>query len=110
MLIVSFYPDYNTSTLQRAKDVYNGLNSIVHELLVRHILAPDASMFNRDFVRGLLLLLYYKPVQPSFAERGVKSASRVVHASKVKYVDSTFPRIATHLTYISIPTAPSLRS
>ncbi|GAA5899772.1 hypothetical protein JCM6882_005431 [Rhodosporidiobolus microsporus] len=86
ILLVTNY--YNTSTAPRAKEVYAGLNSIVHELLVRHILAPDPSMFNRDFVRALLLLLYYKPVQSSYAERGLKSSSRVVHASKVNALSS----------------------
>ncbi|GAA5859468.1 hypothetical protein JCM8547_006838 [Rhodosporidiobolus lusitaniae] len=86
ILLVTNY--YNTSTSARAREVYNGLNDIVHGLLVRHILAPDPSMFNRDFVRALLLLLYYKPVQNSYAERGLKSSSRIVHASKVNALSS----------------------
>ncbi|GAA5823035.1 hypothetical protein JCM11251_007461 [Rhodosporidiobolus azoricus] len=86
ILLVTNY--YNTSTAARAKEVYAGLNLIVHELLVRHILAPDPSMINRDFVRALLLLLYYKPVQASYAERGLKSSSRIVHASKVNALSS----------------------
>ncbi|BGP18463.1 hypothetical protein JCM10213_003195 [Rhodosporidiobolus nylandii] len=86
ILLVANY--YNTSTAPRAREVYAGLNAVVHELLVQHILAPDPSLLTRDFVRALLLLLYYKPVQAVYAERGLTSSSRVVHASKVNALSS----------------------
>ncbi|GAA5969569.1 hypothetical protein JCM11641_008164 [Rhodosporidiobolus odoratus] len=86
ILLVTNY--YNTSTTTRAREVYAGLNAIVHELLVQHVLAPDPSLLSRDFVRALLLLLYYKPVQQVYAERGLKSTSRIVHASKVNALSS----------------------
>ncbi|GAA6012215.1 hypothetical protein JCM10207_002764 [Rhodosporidiobolus poonsookiae] len=86
ILLVTNY--YNTSTAARAKEVYLGLSAIVHELLSYHLLAPDPSMFSRDFIRALLLLLYYKPVQHAAYSDRLKSSSRVVHASKVNALSS----------------------
>ncbi|GAA6031627.1 hypothetical protein JCM8097_006556 [Rhodosporidiobolus ruineniae] len=107
ILLVTNY--YNTSTSSRAKEVYAGLTAIVHELLVRHILAPDPSMLSRDFLRALLLLLYYKPVQASYAERGLKSSSRIVHASKVNALSSLMIHAMMRQTssFLGIQQAPA---
>ncbi|GAA6024806.1 hypothetical protein JCM11491_005613 [Sporobolomyces phaffii] len=87
ILVVTDY--YNTSTSPRAAEVYTGLTAIVNELVASVIFAPDPSLFNSDLVRGLLLLLYYKPIQTTFHHnRGVKTKSRVAHASKVNALSS----------------------
>ncbi|GAA6061097.1 hypothetical protein JCM10212_006298 [Sporobolomyces blumeae] len=87
ILLVTDY--YNTSTSLRAAEVYTGLTSIVNELVASHIFAPDPSVFNCDLVRGLLLLLYYKPVQTTFlSNRGLKTNSRIAYASKVNALSS----------------------
>ncbi|BGP10171.1 hypothetical protein JCM10049v2_006054 [Rhodotorula toruloides] len=107
ILVVTNY--YNTSTTVRAREVYAGLNAIIHELLVAHILAPDPSMFTRDFIRGLLLLLYYKPVQTAaYSHRGIKSTSRIVHASKVNALSSLMVHslIQRAASFIDIQSSP----
>ncbi|GAA5961439.1 hypothetical protein JCM3765_003580 [Sporobolomyces pararoseus] len=86
LLVTDFY---NTSTSPRAAEVYTGLTAIINELVAAIIFAPDPSVFNSDLVRGLLLLLYYKPVQTTFLHhRGLKTRSRVAHASKVNALSS----------------------
>ncbi|GJN92615.1 hypothetical protein Rhopal_005650-T1 [Rhodotorula paludigena] len=103
--------NYNTSTSSRAREVYAGLNAIVHELLVGYVLAPEASMFTRDFVRALLLMLYYKPVQTSaYAHRGIKSSSRIVHASKVNALSSLMIHslIQRAASFIGVHQSPAL--
>ncbi|GAA5840489.1 hypothetical protein JCM9279_007344 [Rhodotorula babjevae] len=109
ILLVTNY--YNTSTTPRAREVYDGLNSIVHELLVGHILAPDPIMFTRDLVRAFLLLLYYKPIQTAaYAHRGLKSSSRIVHASKINALSSLMLHslIQRAAIFISVPQSPTL--
>ncbi|GAA6048871.1 hypothetical protein JCM3770_003661 [Rhodotorula araucariae] len=109
ILLVTNY--YNTSTTPRAREVYAGLNAIVHELLVSYILAPDPSMFTRDYVRGLLLLLYYKPVQTAaYAHRGIKASSRIVHASKINALSSLMLHslIQRAASFIAVPQSPTL--
>lgn len=87
LLVTDFY---NTSTSPRAAEVYTGLTAIINELIAAIIFAPDPSVFNSDLVRGLLLLLYYKPVQTTFLHhRGLRTRSRIAHASKVS------PRLCT---------------
>ena len=91
--------------------MYDGLNAIVHELLVGHILAPDPVMFTRDLVRAFLLLLYYKPIQTAaYAHRGLKSSSRIVHASKINALSSLMLHslIQRAATFISVPQSPTL--
>lgn len=86
LLVTDFY---NTSTSPRAAEVYTGLTAIINELVAALIFAPDASVFKSDLVRGLLLLLYYKPVQTTFLHhRGLKTSSRIAHASKVNALSS----------------------
>lgn len=109
ILLVTNY--YNTSTTDRAREVYAGLNAIVHELLVGHILAPDPSMFTRDLVRAFLLLLYYKPIQTAaYAHRGLKSSSRIVHASKINALSSLMLHslIQRAATFQNVPQSPAL--
>ncbi|GAA5944438.1 hypothetical protein JCM1841_003526, partial [Sporobolomyces salmonicolor] len=96
LLVTDFY---NTSTSPRAKEVYAGLTSIVNELLAAQVFAPDPSVFNPDLVRALLLLLYYKPVQTNFfSHRGLKSSSRIAHASKVNALSSLMIHSLIHRT------------
>ncbi|GAA5870033.1 hypothetical protein JCM1840_003563 [Sporobolomyces johnsonii] len=96
LLVTDFY---NTSTSPRAKEVYAGLTSIVNELLAAQVFAPDPSVFNPDLVRALLLLLYYKPVQTTFfSHRGLKSSSRIAHASKVNALSSLMIHSLIHRT------------
>ncbi|KAK4047870.1 hypothetical protein OIO90_006031 [Microbotryomycetes sp. JL221] len=78
LLITNFY---NTSPTKRAQEVYRGLTEI--------ILAAEMSKINVDFIRGMLVLIYYKPVQHvAFWSRGVESISRMVHLSKVNALSS----------------------
>lgn len=103
--------DYNTSTSDRAREVYAGLTRLVHELLVSHILAPDPSMFTRDMIRALLLLLYYKPVETAaYTNRGVKSMGRIVHASKVNALSSLMIHslVQRAASFIAIQESPRL--
>ncbi|GAA5912771.1 Zn(II)2Cys6 transcription factor domain-containing protein [Sporobolomyces salmoneus] len=86
LLVTDFY---NTSTSPRAAEVYTGLTAIINELVAAIIFAPDPSVFNSDLVRGLLLLLYYKPVQTTFLHhRGLKTNSRISYASKLNALSS----------------------
>lgn len=109
ILLVTNY--YNTSTSDRAREVYAGLTRLVHELLVSHILAPDPSMFTRDMIRALLLLLYYKPVETAaYTNRGVKSMGRIVHASKVNALSSLMIHslVQRAASFIAIQESPRL--
>lgn len=86
LLVTNFY---NTSTSDRAKEVYRGLTDILNTLLAWQILAPDPLHVNADLVRGLILLMYYKPVQHSAMQmRRVTELGRVVHLSKVNALSS----------------------
>jgi hypothetical protein len=87
ILLVTNY--YNTSTSDRAKEVYRGLTEIVNTLLSWQILAPDPAQTTTDLVRGMVLLLYYKPVQHNAMQaRGITEPGRVVHLSKVNALSS----------------------
>lgn len=91
--------------------MYAGLTKLVHELLVSHILAPDPSMFTRDMIRALLLLLYYKPVEAAaYSDRGVKSMGRIVHASKVNALSSLMIHslVQRAASFIAIQESPRL--
>ncbi|KAM0790777.1 hypothetical protein ACM66B_004626 [Microbotryomycetes sp. NB124-2] len=86
LLITNFY---NTSPTKRAQEVYRGLTEIVNLRLSWQILAAELSKINPDFIRGMLVLIYYKPVQHvAFWSRGVESISRMVHLSKVNALSS----------------------
>ncbi|KAK4050786.1 hypothetical protein OIV83_003207 [Microbotryomycetes sp. JL201] len=86
LLITNFY---NTSNQPRAQEVYRGLTEIVNLRLSWQILAAELSKINPDFIRGMLVLIYYKPVQHvAFWSRGVESISRMVHLSKVNALSS----------------------
>lgn len=87
ILLVTNY--YNTSTSDRAREVYRGLTEIVNTLLAWQILAPDPAQTTTDLVRGMVLLLYYKPVQHNALQaRGITEPGRVVHLSKVNALSS----------------------
>lgn len=57
---MSSFTDFNTSSSDRAKEVYRGLTGIVNELLAQQVLCPDPAYFNSDYIRALNLLLTYK--------------------------------------------------
>lgn len=102
---------YNTSTSQRAREVYSGLCEIVNTLLAWHILAPDAKKTNADFVRALIILLFYKPVQhAAMAARGVTDSGRASHMSKVNALSSVMLQSIVHkmADHIGINHAPKV--
>lgn len=109
ILLVTDY--YNTSTSPRAAEVYTGLTAIMNELVASIIFAPDPSVFRSDLVRGLLLLLYFKPVQNTFYhDRGLKTNSRIAHASKVCSSLTVKGSLIAHLTIRDNRSTPSLPS
>jgi len=109
ILLVTDY--YNTSTSPRAIEVYNGLTSIVNEWIASLVFAGDHSVFTSDLVKGLLLLLYYKPVQIAFyQQRGIKSNSRIAHASKVNALASIMIHslLRTTASFLNLQQAPTM--
>lgn len=85
LLVTNFY---NTSTSERARVVYRQLCDIVNTLLAWQMLAPEARQMT-DFVRGIIILLFYKPVQHSaMAARGITEVGRATHLSKVNALSS----------------------
>ncbi|GAA5926170.1 uncharacterized protein JCM15063_000204 [Sporobolomyces koalae] len=111
ILLVTDY--YNTSTSPRAVDVYTGLTTIIHELVAGTIFAPDPSLFNSDLVRGLLLLLYYKPVQTTlFQQRGLKTNSRIAHVSKINALSSLMIHCLLQRTasFLNLQQSPAMLS
>lgn len=61
----------------------------MNQLLAWSILAPIENQITVDYVRGLSLMLYYKPVQhAALNARGVQDEGRIVQASKVNAYSS----------------------
>jgi hypothetical protein len=54
---------YNYAESSQHLDRYNSLVTVVNTVVAPQILCPQTSQFNADFVRALILLIVYKPVQ-----------------------------------------------
>jgi hypothetical protein len=54
---------YDSAQSSRNLRRYNGLLAVVNSVVAPQILCPQSHQFNADFVRALLLLQAYKPVQ-----------------------------------------------
>ncbi|KDE09579.1 hypothetical protein MVLG_00474 [Microbotryum lychnidis-dioicae p1A1 Lamole] len=100
---------YNQATSERAREVYRGLTELVNLILAHQILAADPNLIGTDFIRGLLLIIYYKPVQHiAYAAQGITDVGRATHSSKVNHWSSIMIHGIIHRTAeaIGLPRAP----
>ncbi|SCV71438.1 BQ2448_3026 [Microbotryum intermedium] len=97
---------YNQATSERAREVYRGLTELVNLILAHQILAADPNLIGPDFIRGLLLIIYYKPA--TYAARGITDVGRATHSSKVNHWSSIMIHGIIHRTAeaIGLPRAP----